>query len=181
MGDLSKNFSRSEFACHCGCGFDSPEPLLVESLQTIRDHFGPVRIRSGCRCLKYNRTLTDSKGRRLSKDTSQHVFGKAADIWVERYLPDESRDYDRTDLRDSIERAMRSTCETVLPIEVARYAASILVKPKWVTKNKISFWDYDDLLKYGGIGVYKTFVHLDVREARPARWGLKWRGIDHVK
>lgn len=27
----------------------------------------------------------------------------------------------------------------------------------------------------GGIGVYKTFVHVDVRSNGPARWGLKWR------
>ena len=28
MGDLTKNFSRSEFACKCGCGFDDIDLVL---------------------------------------------------------------------------------------------------------------------------------------------------------
>jgi len=41
MGDLSKNFSRSEFACP-HCGEVEIDPLLVATLQRIRDKAGPV-------------------------------------------------------------------------------------------------------------------------------------------
>lgn len=74
MGNLSKNFSKSEFACSCGCGFDVPDLHLVTILQKIRDDLGTsMRITSGCRCKEYNRKIG-------SKDTSQHVKGKAVDI-----------------------------------------------------------------------------------------------------
>ncbi|RJR32455.1 MAG: DUF882 domain-containing protein [Deltaproteobacteria bacterium] len=55
MGDLTKNLSRWEFACHCGCGTDNVSPDLVEALQIYRDLAGrPVTIISGCRCLRHN-------------------------------------------------------------------------------------------------------------------------------
>jgi hypothetical protein len=58
MGDLSKNFSRHEFACDCGCGLDSINPLIVEILQDIRDRFGKkltIHERGGCRCKALNK------------------------------------------------------------------------------------------------------------------------------
>lgn len=81
FGDLSKNFSRWEFACKCGCGFNEPDKRLVEALQILRDHPRVVQIdvNCGCRCLEYNRTI---KG---SKDTSQHILGTAADVQVSEY------------------------------------------------------------------------------------------------
>jgi uncharacterized protein YcbK (DUF882 family) len=55
MGDLTKNFSRREFACKCGCGFDDIDPRVVIMAQVIRDALGePVRVNSGCRCAKRN-------------------------------------------------------------------------------------------------------------------------------
>jgi hypothetical protein len=55
MGDLTNNFSRSEFACRCGCGEDRINPLLVERLQLARDFRGrSVTITSGCRCPAHN-------------------------------------------------------------------------------------------------------------------------------
>ena len=36
MGDLTDNFSRSEFACKCGCGADAISLDLVERLQLLR-------------------------------------------------------------------------------------------------------------------------------------------------
>jgi len=122
MGDLTKNFSRWEFACNCGCGFDRIDMELVENLQSIRDQFTmPIHVSSGCRCAEYNNSIG-------SKPTSQHVLGKAADIWI-------------ADVR---------------PIYIARRAVKLAC------------------FKYGGIGVYDTFVHLDVR-GKTARWGRKWR------
>ena len=55
MGDLSKNFSRSEFECSCGCGFDDVSVELVELLQEIRDEIEePIAITSACRCKEHN-------------------------------------------------------------------------------------------------------------------------------
>jgi len=78
---LSKNFSRLEFACHCGCGADKIDPDTVRWAQKIRDHFrSPCSINSGVRCLEHNR-------KQGSKDTSQHVQGCAADIAVKGVAP----------------------------------------------------------------------------------------------
>lgn len=80
-GQVSKNFNRSEFACKCGCGFDSVDPELVYVAQDLRDHFNsPVTINSGCRCKKHNKKVGGSKG-------SKHLEGIAADIVVEGIPP----------------------------------------------------------------------------------------------
>ena len=73
MGDLSRNFNRSEFACKCGCGFDTPAPDLVDLLQAVRDQFGPVVITSGCRCPSHNKRIGGAP-------KSYHMTGQAADI-----------------------------------------------------------------------------------------------------
>ena len=74
MGDLTTNFSRSEFACRCGCGFDRVDPRLVAWLQDLRDTLGsPIVVNSGCRCTRHNRAVGGSP-------TSQHLAGRAADI-----------------------------------------------------------------------------------------------------
>lgn len=76
MGDLSKNFSKRELACTDGCGFDTPKPALVETLQTIRDAVGKsVLIESGCRCAKRNAAVKGAAN-------SAHLTGEAADIYV---------------------------------------------------------------------------------------------------
>ena len=84
MGDLSKNFSRFEFACPCGCGFDTVDAELIRVLEDLRrclfDH--PITINSGCRCEKHN---ADESVR--GTPGSQHLTGKAADIVVEGVSP----------------------------------------------------------------------------------------------
>ena len=71
------NFTRDEFACKCGCGFDDIDPLLVSTLQRLRDEVQrPVVVNSGCRCKAHNASVNGSK-------TSQHLKGKAADIKIE--------------------------------------------------------------------------------------------------
>ena len=52
MGDLTKNFSRSEFNCRCGA--EGISFALVEILQKVRDTFGPIRINSAFRCPYHN-------------------------------------------------------------------------------------------------------------------------------
>ena len=77
MGDLSTNFSRWEFACRCGCGFDDVSPELIQLLESIRHSAGgPLRINSGYRCEEHNRAVGGAK-------YSRHVTGEAADIQVE--------------------------------------------------------------------------------------------------
>jgi len=83
VGDISAHFSRDEFKCSC-CNQDTVDIELVTILEVVRNHFNqPVHINSGNRCLKYNRSLVDKDGNQISKDTSQHVLSKAADIRVE--------------------------------------------------------------------------------------------------
>lgn len=72
-----KHFKQSEFACKCGCGFNSINLNLVKILDEIRDYFGqPVIITSGCRCRNHNAKVSGSVS------NSRHVSGKASDIKV---------------------------------------------------------------------------------------------------
>ena len=67
MGDLTKNFSRHEFACSCGCGSNNIAPGLVAMLQQVRDDIGQsVGITSGVRCRAYNASVG-------GVETSAHV------------------------------------------------------------------------------------------------------------
>jgi uncharacterized protein YcbK (DUF882 family) len=71
------NFTRDEFACGCGCGFDDVDPLIVTTLQRLRDEVQrPVVVNSGCRCKAHNAAVNGGK-------SSQHLKGKAADIKIE--------------------------------------------------------------------------------------------------
>ena len=74
MGDIAKNFNRSEFACKDNCGFDNIDPKVVAMCQTIRDALAePIKINSACRCEKHNAKVGGVKG-------SYHALGKAADL-----------------------------------------------------------------------------------------------------
>lgn len=80
---MTKNFTREEFACRCGCQFDTVDYELLVLLQEVRDHFDtPVTITSGCRCPSYNNIVGGAY-------KSQHMFGKAADIQVTGREPSE--------------------------------------------------------------------------------------------
>ena len=84
---LSPHFERHEFACRCGCGFDTVDVELIQLLENIRNHFNRrVDINSACRCLEYNRSIG-------SRDTSRHTQGKAADITVLGIPPNEVHAY----------------------------------------------------------------------------------------
>ena len=74
MAKDTKNFSVSEFACKCGCGFNIIDQHVIDMCQTIRDALSvPVRVTSGCRCEKRNKAVGGVKG-------SFHNKGLAADL-----------------------------------------------------------------------------------------------------
>lgn len=91
MGDLSKDFDRSEFKCKClNCSFDTVDAILINYLQLIRDHFkAPITILSGCRCRPYNVLVGGGVD-------SQHLVGRAADITVDGVEHNVVADYAET-------------------------------------------------------------------------------------
>lgn len=113
---LSENFSVKEFACKDGSDRILIDTGLVNLLQNIRGHFGqPVTINSAYRTETYNKAVGGSR-------TSQHLYGKAADIAV----------------------------KNISPMEICQYAEYLMPAS-------------------GGVGLYQTFTHVDVRAAR-SRW-----------
>ena len=84
-----KHFKRKEFACKCGCGFDTVDYELAMVVDAIRSHFGkPTHVNSGCRCEAHNRKV-GGKQRIQGKPNSgsQHLYGRAADILVDGVSP----------------------------------------------------------------------------------------------
>ena len=73
MGDITKNFSRKEFTCKCGCGLNVIDERLVHRLQVIRDIVQEkMIISSGCRCVDHNQNVGGAS-------VSYHLAGWAAD------------------------------------------------------------------------------------------------------
>ncbi len=78
---LSPHFLRSEFACKCGCGFATVDPVLIEQLELLRMALGrPIVIDDACRCEIHNKKVGGAA-------ESQHMLGRAADIRVGTYTP----------------------------------------------------------------------------------------------
>lgn len=74
MGDLTKNFSRYEFACS-DCDKDDINLELVTFCQGIRDQAGhAVKIQSGCRCYQHNKDVG-------GKTHSDHLICGGVDIF----------------------------------------------------------------------------------------------------
>ena len=86
---LTSNFYLHEFECRCGCEMtrDVVENVfeLSDELQVLRDLHGAIHINSAYRCKEHNSSIG-------SKDTSQHVLGKAADITINGISPGEVAD-----------------------------------------------------------------------------------------
>ena len=84
---LTHNFSKSEFECKSGEEMPlevlENVKLLAIQLQKIRDYVGkPIRINSAYRSEAHNKAIGGVK-------TSQHILGKAADITIDTFTPDE--------------------------------------------------------------------------------------------
>lgn len=115
-GYLSPHFRAAEFACnHCGeLHPDGVPQELLDILEGVRAHFGgPVNVNSGYRCEHWNKQVGGAKH-------SQHLKGKAADIWLPHVSPRE-------------------------------------------------VYEYLDKAHDGGLGLYESFTHIDVRGYK-ARW-----------
>lgn len=75
------HFTRSEFACKCGCGFNTIDYEVVSACHAIREHFDqPIKITSACRCPSHNKAVGGS-------ENSQHLYGRAADLQVKNIDP----------------------------------------------------------------------------------------------
>lgn len=86
--NVSKNFTVKEFACNDGTDVILINPMLVNLLQTIRDHFNaPITINSAYRTVAYNSRVSGSSSE------SQHCNGNAADIVVKGVRPKDVADY----------------------------------------------------------------------------------------
>ena len=80
MEQLTKNFNLNEFVCHCGCGQNHINRVLVNKLQTIRNRVGcSLTVTSGVRCQSHNDKIGGSS-------TSSHVDGYAVDLKCESGL-----------------------------------------------------------------------------------------------
>jgi len=78
---ISAHFKRQEFACKCGCGFDTVDAELLKILESERNYWGkPITINSGARCKDYNAKVDGKKH-------SQHLLGRAADFTVKGVEP----------------------------------------------------------------------------------------------
>jgi uncharacterized protein YcbK (DUF882 family) len=122
MGDLSTNFSASEFACKCGCEYGTRDgdvsPELLCLLEHIREEYGkPIYLTSGCRCAMWNASVG-------GVHNSAHTRGTAADIHC----------------------TSGSNRRKLMDLAVMSYAS--------------------------GIGIARTFVHVDVDDVllRPSAW-----------
>lgn len=55
---LTKNFSKKELECKCGCGMCAIDEKALEALQLLRDVYGkPMIINSAARCWQHNEAV----------------------------------------------------------------------------------------------------------------------------
>lgn len=117
---ISQHFGVWEFKCKDNSRVIVLDKALVELLEIIRLHYNkPLHINSGYRTVQYNASLKNSSPK------SQHILGKAADIWLNGVSP----------------KQLYSWLDSSYP-------------------NSL------------GIGIYDTFVHVDVREGK-SRWDYR--------
>lgn len=117
---VSQHFGVWEFKCKDNSRVIVLDKALVELLEIIRLHYNkPLHINSGYRTVQYNASLKNSSPK------SQHILGKAADIWLNDISP----------------KQLYSWLDSSYP-------------------NSL------------GIGIYDTFVHVDVREGK-SRWDYR--------
>ena len=95
-GDLTKNLSRHEFSCECGCGLICADFELVNVIQDVCNHFKcSVDISGPNRCREHNETVQKkhNPGYIPYSSTSKHMDGIAADCKFPSISPDDVADY----------------------------------------------------------------------------------------
>ncbi len=125
--NLTSNFRLEEFASPDADYFPisviNNLAELAQNLEIIRSRLGePIYISSGWRTVDHNRKVGGVKN-------SQHLQGKAADIWSEIYSPKE--------IYHIIDQFINA-----------------------------------GVMKEGGLGLYNTFVHYDIR-GKKERWDYR--------
>lgn len=88
MGDLTKNISRHELACQCGCGLDTMDWETLEKVQEVCIWAESIlkvdkvilKINSACRCEDHNTAIGGS-------DNSQHTKCRAIDFAIKNMDP----------------------------------------------------------------------------------------------
>ena len=108
MGDLTKNLSRHEFACRCGCGFDTVDIDLAPMIQGSADYFSRknninvrIDITGPNRCENHNKAVGGA-------DDSQHTKARAGDYKLFNRHTGEQIDPDR--VADYLERKYAGRC-----------------------------------------------------------------------
>ena len=80
-------FNRREFECSCGCGYDTIDAETLDVLIDLREHFGqPCIITSAARCPCHNKAVGGA-------DSSQHLYGRACDVVVKNFTPEQVFNY----------------------------------------------------------------------------------------
>jgi len=140
-GQLSEHFNRSEWACKCGCGFDTVDAELIMVLEKLNSHFDKkygskirIIITGGNRCIHHNEDIQKeyNTGYVPFSSKSMHMKARACDFKVDYF--------------DTITGLWRSIhCD-----EVADYLEL--------------YYQY-----IYGIGRYRGRTHLDTR-SKKARW-----------
>ena len=109
-------FTREEFECRCGCGFNAIDSDLLQKLNLLREHFNaPVYISSGNRCPSHNHRVG-------GEPNSFHKRGRAVDIKVKGVKP--------RDIASYLEKIYPTSCG------IGRYSSfthldNRLIKVRW--------------------------------------------------
>ncbi len=183
MGDITKNFSKHEFECNCGCGLNKIWILLVEALQNLRDAVNDkyagaqhadftfknrenypdeikFHINSGCRCYSHNLKPVSQGGAGSTQPQSWHV-------------PHRLDDYHVT---ENLSRIVVWNFHHSSPPD-EYYSCAADIKPIGITPRQLyEFAKESELFK--GLLLYDTFVHFD-SPCEDARQFLYWR--DYTK
>lgn len=78
QADLSAHFSFRDFACKCGGRYGECQRIwirrrMVVRLEKLRGKVGPITLVSGCRCKRYNASISGAP-------SSRHIVGDAVDL-----------------------------------------------------------------------------------------------------
>lgn len=124
MGDLTADFSLSDFSCSDGTSVPADYKAnviqLAKNLQILKNEVKKsIHINSSYRTESLNKKVGGST-------TSQHLYAKAADITIKAMTP--------KDVHSKIEELIKK-----------------------------------GTLSQGGLGLYNTFVHYDIRGSK-SRW-----------